>query len=165
MFVGFIFVMSLSLSVISFILRLSPVAFIIDCSFKNNCFITVRNEVAKVMFLQLSVCPQGGVCLSACWDTTPPGTRHPPGSRHTHPGISPPLPQSRHPPGPGPPPPREQTPPTGADGYRCGRYASYWNAFLFFITSVICLLAKRLWRTFYLSNFPLRALSPWLCCL
>ena len=26
--------------------------------------------------------------------------------------------------------PRDQTPPT-ADGYCCGRYASYWNAFLF----------------------------------
>ena len=44
----------------------------------------------------------GGVCLSACWDTTPllgadnppradtPRSRHPPGSRH---------PPSRHPPG------------------------------------------------------------------
>ena len=35
-------------------------------------FITVRNKVAKVMFLQACVCPQGGGCLSACWDTTPP---------------------------------------------------------------------------------------------
>ena len=34
--------------------------------------ITVRNKVAKVMFLHLSVCPRGGgVFLSACWDTTP----------------------------------------------------------------------------------------------
>ena len=40
---------------------------------------TVRNEVAKVMFLQLSVCPQWGVCLSASWDTHPPTrTRYPP---------------------------------------------------------------------------------------
>ena len=42
--------------------------------------ITVRNEVAKVMSLQASVCPQGGcvgVCLSACWDTTPPGADTP----------------------------------------------------------------------------------------
>ena len=42
----------------------------------------------------------------------PPGTRHPPGA---------------DPPGPGTPP--EQPPP--ADSYCCGRYASYWNAFLF----------------------------------
>ena len=157
--------MSLSLSVISFILRLSHVAFIIDCSFKNNCFITVRNEVAKVMFLQLSVCPQGGVCLSACWDTTPPRGQapsreqtHTPCDQHT-------PPPSRHTPRTRPPLPGGADTPTGADGYCCGRYASYWNAFLFFITSVICLLAKRLWRTFYLSNFPLRGLSPWLCCL
>ena len=36
--------------------------------------ITGHNEVvAKVIFLEASVCPQGVVCLSACWDTTPPG--------------------------------------------------------------------------------------------
>ena len=29
-------------------------------------FITVRNEVAKVMFLQASVCPRGGGCLPEC---------------------------------------------------------------------------------------------------
>ena len=64
--------------------------------------VTGRNEVvAKVMFLQVSVCPQGGregVCLSAWWDTrsppapgtpprpgTPPGPgRSPPGSRLQH---------------------------------------------------------------------------------
>ena len=46
---------------------------------------TVRNEVAKVMFLQVSVCHSvhRGVCLSACWDTTlrtrePPGPANPP---------------------------------------------------------------------------------------
>ena len=44
------------------------------------------------MFLQASVCPQGeGVCLSACWDTTPhPWSRHPPGSRHTPTADTPP---------------------------------------------------------------------------
>ena len=50
----------------------------------------------KVMFLHvwLSFCSQGGVCLSACWDTThppqeqtpssppPPGSRHPTGAVH-----------------------------------------------------------------------------------
>ena len=73
--------------------------------------VTVRNEVAKVMFLHLSVCPRGG------------------GSASVHAGIPTlPLPLgadphgSRHPPG-------ADTPP--ADGYCCGRYASYWNAFLF----------------------------------
>ena len=76
--------------------------------------ITGRNEVvAMVMFLLVSVILlTGGVCLSACWDTTPPGSR-PPWSRH---------PRSKHPP-----------PPWEADsGIRSmsGRYASYWNAFL-----------------------------------
>ena len=49
----------------------------------------------------------GGVCLSACWDTTPPqsrpsGSRHPPNSRHPPRNRHDP-PQSRH--------PWEQTPP------------------------------------------------------
>ena len=89
-------------------------------------FLTVRNEVAKVMFLHLSVIlSMGGVCLSVCWDTTPlpPGSRHPPDQayppappRNRHP------PSNRHPPGSGTPRSR--------DGYCCGRYASYWNAFL-----------------------------------
>ena len=104
--------------------------------------VTVRNEVAKVMFLQASVCPQGGGwgCLSQCMvgytpgadiprsrrppgADTPPEQTHPleqtppPGSRHHPPGVD--TPQSTHP----PPPPR--------DGHCCGRYGSYWNAFLF----------------------------------
>ena len=78
----------------------------------------VRNEVAKVMFLQASVCPQGvgggGVC---------PRSRHPP-SRHP---LGADSPWNRHPPGADTPP--EQTPPPRY-GHCCGRYASYWNAFL-----------------------------------
>ena len=67
-------------------------------------FITVRNEVAKVMFLQVCVCPRGGGGgLPQCMlGYQPPG-----------PGT----PESRH-------------PPPGRDVYCCGRYASYWNAFL-----------------------------------
>ena len=108
--------------------------------------------------------PRGGVCLSACWDTTPPEQTPPleadtPQSRH--PSQSRPPTGSRHPPRadtPSPeqtpppleqtpltPPPRKQTPPPlGADTPSreqtpppspkddpcCGRYASYWNAFL-----------------------------------
>ena len=52
---------------------------------------TIRNSsCGKVMFSQVSVCPQGG-------------------------GV--------HPPG--------QTPPDSSDGHYSGRYASYWNAFLY----------------------------------
>ena len=83
---------------------------------------TVRNEVAKVMFLHVCVCPQRG----STWASTPrdqvhppgPGTSHrtryttyPPGTRCTHPGTryTPPWPGTPrdqvHPPGPGTPPP------------------------------------------------------------
>ena len=97
--------------------------------------ITVRNEIAKVMFLHLSVIlSTGGVYLSACWDATTPSpqTRHPPRPGPSGPAPPPDQaspwdqvpPRTRHsPPGLGTPP--------GADGYCCGRYASYWNAFLF----------------------------------
>ena len=100
-----------------------------------------------------SVHREGGVYLSACWDTNPPGAdtppqnRHPPWSRHP-PGSRPPsgpdTPQSRHLPGTRHPPEQtcpkgdnlpEQTPPnreadSGIQSTR-GQYASYWNAFLF----------------------------------
>ena len=67
------------------------------------------------------------------------------GSASVHAGIPPrgqaPLgpphpPRTRHPPGPGTPwdqtpwhqtPQPDQAPPPPADGYCCGRYASYWN--------------------------------------
>ena len=72
---------------------------------------------------------RGGVCPIACWDT-PPRTKnkHPPGPKADTPT----------PPGPKADPQdqrqtlpqdQRQTPP--GDGYCCGRYASYWNAFLF----------------------------------
>ena len=104
--------------------------------------ITGRNEVvAKVIFLHLFVILfTGGVCLSAYWDTNPPGSRPPwdqtpPDQADTPPGTRPPrdqTPQTRqtH--------PRDQTPlgpypPREADSSirsTSGRYASYWNAFL-----------------------------------
>ena len=46
-------------------------------------------------------CSQGwGVCLSACWDTTPP---HGPGTPQTRHPTGPGTPQSRHPPDQAPP--------------------------------------------------------------
>ena len=94
----------------------------------------------KVMFLQASVILlTGGVCLSACWDSFPgPGTP-PTRSRHN-------TPRSRHPPHPRTrnPPPRSRPPSQGQapqpPGSRAcweirstsGRYASYWNAILFY---------------------------------
>ena len=105
------------------------------------------------MFLQASVCPQGGggVCLSAWWDTTPleqtlleqtPPCEQTPPQEQTSPWEQTP-PRNRHPPGADIP--LEQTPPLSRhlpqsrhppgsrhplrDGHYCGRYASYWNAF------------------------------------
>ena len=104
---------------------------------------------------------RGVVCLSACWDTTTPRSRHPweqtpPGSRpprsrnppeqtpsgadtsweQTPPDQKPPW--SRHLPGADTPP--EQTSPQKVDSSirsMSGRYASYWNAFLLLKTSLI----------------------------
>ena len=55
---------------------------------------------------------------------TPPPSRTPPQSRHSPPQQTPPRPDT----------PPEQTPPPEADSSirsTSGRYASYWNAFLF----------------------------------
>ena len=76
-----------------------------------------QTKFAKVMFSQASVCPQGGVCPIACWDT-PPWTRgrHPPGA-DTPPRCRPP--QIR-PPGPEVDTPLEQTPPPRSRPPRAG---------------------------------------------
>ena len=92
--------------------------------------------MAKVISLQASVCPHGGGTCSG-----PGGV---PG-RHTLSPPGPDPPGNQTPPGPDPPgpdrqkPPRDQTPPGAADsGIRSmsGWYASYWNAFLFFLISL-----------------------------
>ena len=129
--------------------RLRPVAVRLFCALSRKIrfliwrkifghFYRPRRSWDKVMFLQASVILStgGGVCLSACWDASPPGPgRHPPGTRdlptrQTHPP----------PPGPGRPPPWDQRPPLDQRPPReadasirsmSGRYASYWNAFLF----------------------------------
>ena len=71
------------------------------------CIFTVRNEVAKVMFLQVSVCPGGSASVHA-------GIPHPPGAdppradiilgADTSLGPDTPSPQDQT-------PPRDQTPP------------------------------------------------------
>ena len=60
--------------------------------------------VAKVIFLHLSVIHSvhGGVCLSACWDTTPQTRHHPPDQTTPGPDTYPP---------PGPDTPRADTHP------------------------------------------------------
>ena len=106
----------------------------------------------------LSFCPQGGVSRqgeSPQTGRTPPGRENPPG-RETPPdqadppaGRTPPgqgephrtrqtPPAGRKPPGQGEPPGPGRTPPDQADSRirsTSGRYASYWNAFLFTVLS------------------------------
>ena len=93
----------------------------------KKSFITGRNEVvAKVMFLQVCVCPQGGrvsASVHAGMPDPPRPGRHPPGTSQAPPGPGRPPPRpSRHPPprdqadplGPGRhPPPRDQADPPG----------------------------------------------------
>ena len=143
--------------------------------FLSDYIVTVRNEVAKVMFLHLSVILfTGGTTLAG----TPPRTRYTPRAG-TPPGITSPRqvhPQGRyipgqvhplgrytpqagtppgrytpqdqvHPPEPGTAPQAgtplagtplaDHVPPGSRDGYYCGRYASYWNAFLFSMRMVM----------------------------
>ena len=105
---------------------------------------TGRNEVvAKVMFLQVCVCPQGGGCLPQCMlgCHTPPGWRNPPLDGEPPPDQADP-PWMENPPQDqaDPPwmenPPRDQADPPPlreADSSirsTSGWYASYWNAFL-----------------------------------
>ena len=98
---------------------------------QRGWLITGRNEVvAKVMFLQACVCPQGGGVSASVHAGIPPPTRQtpqeqtPPQTR-CHPTPQPPPPDqaepprpgtppgSRYPPGPGRPP-RPNRPPSGS---------------------------------------------------
>ena len=102
---------------------------------------TGRNEVvAKVMFLQVCVCPQGGRVSASVHAGMPypPGPGRPPRDQTDQP----PWDQADHPPMESPPngerpPPsgtRQTTPPREADSSirsTSGRYTSFWNAFLF----------------------------------
>ena len=140
------------------------------CSFNviyqnTESFITVHNEVAKVMLLQASVCPRG-VCVCAwTWGEgllpggSALGVSAPGGSAPGGGGLLPVglllgglLPGGSAPrgvcsrgglfqggclllgwcllPGVVSQHALRQRPPPGRDGHCCGRYASYWNAFL-----------------------------------
>ena len=83
-----------------------------------SSLITGRNQVvAKVMFLQVCVCPQGGGCLPQCMLRyhTPPGWRTPPRDQADPPGWRnhPPSPGPGRPPLDGEPPQDQADPPDG----------------------------------------------------
>ena len=89
----------------------------------------------------LSFCSQGGRGGEYLTRYTPPDQVHPPGPG-TPPGTRYTPRDQIHPPGPGTPPrdqvPPHPPPPAANSGIRStiGRYASYWNAFLF--SKVFC---------------------------
>ena len=99
--------------------------------------------MAKVIFLHLSVILFTGRVSASVHAGIPPPRADTPAPRGRHP-LGADTPRSRHPPGADTP--WEQTAPRGADsplreadsGIRSmsGRYASYWNAFLFLLSSV-----------------------------
>ena len=76
-------------------------------------FLPSATKLRRLCFYRcVSVHTGGGVCLSACWDTTAPGVDTPP--EQTSLGADTPPPRSRHPPGSRHPQSRhpwEQTPP------------------------------------------------------
>ena len=115
-----IFIMTVTLHVS----KLSNQTTYVDIMLMLYFIITVRNKVAKVMFLHLSVIlfTGGMVCLSACWDTTPREAHpprkctHPPPQKHTLPGSTPPgsTPPGNHPLPQGSTPPRKDPLPLGS---------------------------------------------------
>ena len=93
------------------------------------CYYRPQQSCEGYVFTPVCLSTGGGVCLSACWDTTPPPKADPSGAE----------------------PPREAyTPP--ADCYSCGRYASYWNAFLFDIEITIKSINRHNSNTFALNE-------------
>ena len=92
-------------------------------------FITVRNEVAKVMFLYVSVIlSTGGSVLSACWDTTPSQEQTPPEAE--------------------PPPPRRSSPPPGRLLLRTVRI----------LLECILVLNTFIWRKFLFIGYYFRVI-------
>ena len=94
----------------------------------------LRSKAAKVMFSQACVIlfTGGGMHLHRCSMDTPPPVDAPPPHippHWMHPPYSPPLMQH----GCTPPPLQHGCTPSPRDGHCRGRYASYWNAFLYFI--------------------------------
>ena len=105
--------------------------------------ITDRNEVAKVVFLKECVCPRGGGCLV-------PGGGLLLGGGVCSRGMSAPgglLSQHAL---------RQTPPPPGRDGHCCGRYASYWNSFLFVWT-----ITSFLWPNTRSICCKYRRMSSW----
>ena len=117
---------------------------------KVNYYSPQRSS-GKVMFLQVSVILLTGGCLPQCMlrchTPPPPGSRHPPEAdtpppqKHTPPRSRPPL---------------EADPPPHKACWEIrsthGRYASYWDAFLFYVYLVRKRISDFTWCTLKLGN-------------
>ena len=150
---------------ISFVLfwRKSAWFALIFLRMETHFFYLPQTKFAKVMFSQVSVCPQGGFCL---WSQRGVSATHPRADTHT---------PVQTPPGPGRQPPWADTPWTvhawihtppwamHAGIHPClvhagirstsRRYASHWNAFLF----CVCVWTRHLlWTT---TNY----MQLWIC--
>ena len=106
------------------------------CATKPRYFYRPQTKFAKVMFLHMSVILSMGGCLGPYpgggWGSGWGGLQ-----AHTR-GVSRPRPKGSPDPGLGGCVSQHalrQTPPPPADGYCGGRYASYWNAFLFIFST------------------------------
>ena len=100
--------------------------------FTTSSLLPSATKLRRLCFYRLLSVHRGGGSASVHAGIPHPPEQTPPWEQ-THPTGS------RHPPGADPPgadTPREQTPPEQTPrppryGHCCGRYASYWNAFLF----------------------------------
>ena len=110
-------------------------------SLRRLCFYNCLSVILFTGGVPGQVSPKAGIPpwggtprAGTSWPDTPPGQVHPQDQEHPPDQVHP-LDQV-HPPGRYTPRNRyipPQTPPPPADGYCCGWYASYWNAFLLYI--------------------------------
>ena len=97
-----------------------PVRILLECFFVLTRYYCPQRSCEGYVFTPVCLSTGRGEYLGRYtpgqvppWDQVPPWTRYTPWDQ-VHPRAG--------------KPPRDQVPP--ADGYCCGRYASYWNAFL-----------------------------------
>ena len=69
---------------------LKKLCFAAFLKWRDLCFYRPQTKFAKVMFSQVSVCPQGGVYPITCWDTHTPGPKADTPQADTPPGQTPP---------------------------------------------------------------------------
>ena len=122
--------------------------------FAFTIFLPSATKLRRLCFYRRLSVHGGRGCLPQCMVGYHPQSRHPPSRADTPPEQTPSWsrhPRSRHPPPEQTPPradnPREQTPPQSRhppprNSHCCGRYASYWNAFLLIYNFIIYIVVQ-----------------------